>query len=188
MIPPLVEPETYRVAAADAGKGETVLFVNPVAIKGAHVAAAVAARLPHRRFLFARSWPNSAGHPHIDVALPNVEWLPPMDDMRRAYARTRMMLVPSVWEESFGRVVGEAQISGIPAIVSDRGGLPESAGPGGILVPLAEPIAAWCGAVESLFADSGRYAALSEAALRHAARADYLPAGVLARFLEWTGA
>lgn len=184
MIPPLVEPEPYRVARP----GDSVLFVNPVAIKGVHIAAAVAARLPHRRFLFARSWPDTEAHPHVAVDLPNVEWLPVMDDMRAAYARARLVLVPSVWEEGAGRVVVEAQVSGIPAVASDRGGLPDSVGPGGAIVPLAAPVAAWCEAVETLFADRHRYAALSDAAQRHAKRPDYLPDGVVDRFLAWIGA
>ena len=187
-IPPIIEPDAYRVARAAPDASGAVLFVNPVAIKGVHVAAAVAARLPRRRFLFARSWPDTAAHPHVDVALPNVEWLPPMHDMRPVYARTRTVLVPSVWEEGHGRVVGEAQLSGIPAIVSDRGGLPESLGPGGIVVPLTAPIEAWCDAVESLFEDEARYAALARRALDHAARPDYQPEAVVERFLAWVGA
>ncbi|MCY7419763.1 MAG: glycosyltransferase, partial [Chloroflexi bacterium] len=37
---------------------------------------------------------------------------------------TRILLVPSVWDEPFGRVAAEAMINGIPPIVSDRGSLP----------------------------------------------------------------
>jgi glycosyltransferase involved in cell wall biosynthesis len=188
IIPPIIEPDAYRVARAAPPTGDAVLFVNPVAIKGVHIAAAVAARLPRRRFLFVRSWPDTASHPHVDVALPNVAWLPPTHDMRPIYARTRTILVPSVWEESHGRVVGEAQINGIPAVVSDRGGLPETVGPGGIVLPLAAPIEAWCDAVESLFEDEAKYAALARHALGHAARPDLVPDGIVDRFLAWAGA
>ncbi len=186
MIPPIVEPDAYRVARPNSG--DAVLFVNPVAIKGVHIAAAVAARLPHRRFLFARSWPDTPAHPLVEVALPNVEWLPPVHDMRPIYARARLVLVPSVWEESYGRVVGEAQLNGIPAVVSDRGGLPETVGPGGIVVPLAAPIEAWCETVESLFDDEANYAALARHALAHAARPELMPDAIVDRFLGWIGA
>jgi fructose-1,6-bisphosphatase/inositol monophosphatase family enzyme len=35
------------------------------------------------------------------------------------------MLVPSLWNESFGLVAAEAMIKGIPVLVSDRAALPE---------------------------------------------------------------
>ncbi|MFO0989362.1 MAG: glycosyltransferase [Alphaproteobacteria bacterium] len=185
-IPPIVEPDTYRVARPQTG--DAVLFVNPVAVKGVHIAAAVAARLPRRRFLFARSWPDTAAHPHVEVALPNVEWLPAVHDMRPIYAQARLVLVPSVWEESYGRVVGEAQLNAIPAVASDRGGLRETVGPGGIVLPLAAPLEAWCEAVESLFADEAKYVALAQRAREHATRPDLAPDAIVERFLGWIGA
>ena len=184
MIPPVIEPGTFRVGA----RGDAVLFVNPVAIKGVHIAAAIAERLAHRRFLFAPSWPDSANHPLVHVRLPNVENLPRTNDIRTVLARTRVLLVPSVWEESSARIIGEAQESGIPAIASDRGGLAESVGAGGIVLGLGAPIEAWCDAVETLFKDEAKYAALADGARAHAARPDYRPEAIVARFLEWMSA
>ena len=40
------------------------------------------------------------------------------------FALTRLLLVPSVWAEPFGRVAAEAMINAIPPLVSDRGSLP----------------------------------------------------------------
>jgi glycosyltransferase involved in cell wall biosynthesis len=83
------------------------------------------------------------------------------------------LLVPSQWEdETWGRVVTEAQFSGIPVVTSDRGGLPESVGPGGIVLPYDAPATAWAEVLTALWSDEARYAPLSQAALDHAARAE----------------
>lgn len=42
------------------------------------------------------------------------------------YCEADVLLVPSIWDEAFGRVSIEAQILGIPVIVSNKGGLPET--------------------------------------------------------------
>jgi glycosyltransferase involved in cell wall biosynthesis len=44
------------------------------------------------------------------------------------FALTRLLLVPSVWPEPFGRVAAEAMINGIPPLVGTRGALPEVIG------------------------------------------------------------
>jgi glycosyltransferase involved in cell wall biosynthesis len=43
----------------------------------------------------------------------------------RIYPEIDLLVVPSLWHEPFGRVVIEANSFGVPAIVSNRGGLPE---------------------------------------------------------------
>ncbi len=181
VVPPLVEPADYRVKRT----GQEVLFINPVADKGVHIAAAIAERLSHRRFLFASSWPDHARHPHVRVAPPNVSWADTTFDMRPLYARARIALMPSLWEETWGRIVAEAQVSGIPAVASDRGNLRETVGPGGLVLPLSAPIEGWCRAVESLFADEALYETLSQNALRHVRRRAIAPSEVLRRFLRF---
>lgn len=181
MIPPVIEPGLYRCVPT----GDGILFVNPIAMKGVHIAAAIAAALPRRRFLFVRSWPETAAFPHFQPRLPNIEWVTSAHDMRPIFARTKLLLMPSVWEESSGRTLGEAQVSGIPTIASDRGGMREAIGPGGGVVPLGAPIAQWCAAIERAFEDGAHFAQLGEGARRHAARPDYQPEAAVERFLEF---
>lgn len=183
MVPQVIEPGDYRVAR----RGRAVLFVNPIAIKGAHIAAAIAAHLPHRHFLFVRTWTDRERHPPLDPGLPNIDVVDSVPDMRRFYTRTRVLLVPSVWEESYGRVVGEAQISGIPAVASDRGGLAENVGGGGIVLPVDAPIARWCEAVEAMFIDKPLYAAMARRARTHVQRPGFTPEDATARFLAFVG-
>lgn len=45
-------------------------------------------------------------------------------------SNARMMIVPSEWDEPFGRIVIESYQHGTPVIVSNRGGLPELVQPG----------------------------------------------------------
>ena len=54
------------------------------------------------------------------------------------FALTRLLLVPSVFAEPFGRVAAESLINGIPALVSDRGALPQTVDDGGMVLPLPE--------------------------------------------------
>jgi glycosyltransferase involved in cell wall biosynthesis len=181
LVPPVLEPEEYRCTRA----GDAVLFVNPVASKGVHLVAAIARNLPHRRFIVARSWPDQSHYPHVSFQLDNVEWLESEHDMRSVYARARLVLMPTIMEEGWGRTVSEAQISGIPAVVSARGGLPDTVGPGGVALSLAEPIARWCEAIEALYTDAARYEALSQSAKSHAARREIDPTLAVERFLEF---
>ena len=60
------------------------------------------------------------------------------------FALTRLLLVPSVWEEPFGRVAAEAMINGVPALVGNRGALPQvvggdfAEGGGGRVLPIPD--------------------------------------------------
>jgi len=46
-------------------------------------------------------------------------------DPDEVYRRIDVLVVPSLWDEPFGRIVAEAYMHGIPVIAADRGGLPE---------------------------------------------------------------
>jgi glycosyltransferase involved in cell wall biosynthesis len=53
---------------------------------------------------------------------------PPVPRPADYFALTRILLVPSICEEAFGRVAAEAMINSIPTIVSNRGALPDVVG------------------------------------------------------------
>ena len=114
-----------------------------------------------QRFQFIEAW--TAGHPEVAKLkaraqrLPNVEWLQAQADMRTIYATTRVLLMPSQCRETWGRVITEAQFRGIPAVTSDLGALPETLGPGGIVVPAQAPAEEWAAAVRNLCTDAALY-------------------------------
>jgi glycosyltransferase involved in cell wall biosynthesis len=175
IIVPSIDPAAYKVEPS----GEAVVFVNPVPKKGVTIALEVARLCPELPFLFVESWTLS----NADLAqlrkqldsLPNVTLLRKTADMRQIYGRAKIVLVPSVWDEAWGRVASEAQISGIPVIGSHRGGLPEAIGPGGIIIDLAEPAQRWADALRQLWNDRQLYSQYSEAASKYAKRSELDP-------------
>jgi glycosyltransferase involved in cell wall biosynthesis len=181
-IPPLIRPERFITTTSR----QFVTFINPVPLKGSEIAFALAARRPDLPFLFVAGWPVTPAEEAARQArarrLPNITWQASVQDMRPVYARTRLLLAPSLWEEAWGRVVSEAQISGIPALASRRGGLPEAVGPGGMLVPHDAPVEEWAAALGAMLDDPARYAAVSAAALAHASRPDIQPLALLTQF------
>lgn len=107
--------------------------------------------------------------------LPNVTLVPRTTDMAAIYARARILLVPSQWEEAFSRVVVEAQFSGIPALANQIGGLPEAVGNGGLLLPADAPPRHWAAALRRIWDDPAEHARLSRTARAHLTASGVLP-------------
>jgi glycosyltransferase involved in cell wall biosynthesis len=77
--------------------------------------------------------------PGIDFSrYPQIMAAPPVPRPADFLALTRVLLVPSVFAEPFGRVAVEAMINGIPPLVSDRGALPETVAGAGRVLPIPE--------------------------------------------------
>lgn len=129
---------------------KNILFINPSLEKGAVIVIQLALLLektrPDIKFEVVEcrgSWQElvrqvTKHYGEQREALDNVIVKPNTNDMRPVYGRARLLLAPSLWWESAGRVVVEAMLNGIPAIVTDRGGLPETLGIGGIKVQFPE--------------------------------------------------
>ena len=165
VVPPVFHVKRYRTEVTPT----CVTFINPVAEKGVDLAIAIARGLPDIPFRFVKAWPLP---PRELMRLrkkigdvPNIELCERTRDMREIYRHTRILLVPSQWEaETWGRVVSEAHYSGIPTVASDRGGLPESVGPGGLVLAHNAPAAQWIDAVGTLWSDERLYREKSAAA------------------------
>jgi glycosyltransferase involved in cell wall biosynthesis len=102
-----------------------------------------------------------AAHPRIELRKPTY-----VDaDLAAVYRDAHVAVVPSVFPEALGLTSLEAQASGVPVVVSDAGGLPETVAPGesgavfesGNLEALAR-------AVLDVLADEGRRRAMATAA------------------------
>lgn len=103
-----------------------VTLINPCAVKGISIFLDLARRLPEVAFAAVPTWGTTAEDRAALEELPNVEILPPSEDVETIFAQTRILLVPSLWGEAFGVVSIEAMLRGIPVLASDVGGLGEA--------------------------------------------------------------
>jgi len=175
-----------RPPSSGAVTPEYVTFVNPSPEKGVtlflRIAELAAGTLPEARFLVVEnraSLTDAEERTGIHISAGrNVKRIGLQRDMGPIFAATRILLVPSVWHESGGRVLVEAFSHGVPAIASNRGGIPEVAGPGAIIIappaplvdsnwlipPITEAIP-WVEAIRSLLTDDALYDEYHQAAL-----------------------
>ena len=143
---PIATPINPNAVIADEHSRKNVLFVNPSYAKGVAIAITLALMLEKKRPDIVFEIVESRGN-WKDVLstvtkalgeerknLSNVVVTPHTTNMKPIYGRARLLLAPSLWYESFGRVAAEAMMNGIPALVTKRGGLPEVIGDGGVLI------------------------------------------------------
>jgi hypothetical protein len=138
-------------------RGDAITLVRYSEPKGARVFDALARRLHERPFLTIAT--GTAQPP----SAPNVTVLDPVGDMRSVYARTRILLMPSVYE-SYGRVGLEAAASGIPTVAHPAAGIREALGDAALFANRGD-IDEWVEAISSLDAPA-EYARRSELARR----------------------
>ncbi len=164
VVPPIIAPERYVVTET----GNKVLFVNPTPIKGVEIMFGLAAACPELPFLVLESWnlsPQWRNHCQARAQrLGNIEWRSPTQDMRQVFHEARVLLMPSVWEESFGRTVVEAQLNGLPVLASTRGALPRLVGAGGLVIDPHAPLSDWARALRQLYnaCDTGSFRAAAK--------------------------
>ncbi|MEU5976384.1 glycosyltransferase family 4 protein [Streptomyces sp. NPDC047315] len=147
MPPGIVVRPPVAVDDYQATPGDRITLINLTAEKGAGLFYRLAELMPRRRFLGVVG---GYGQQIIRTDLPNVEIVPhtPGDRIAKdVYARTRVLLVPSVYE-SYGRVAVEAMCSGIPVIAHPTPGLKESLASAGIFCDRDDPDA-WVEAIRT---------------------------------------
>ncbi|MCG5537291.1 MULTISPECIES: glycosyltransferase [unclassified Halorhodospira] len=184
VIRPLVHPERYRVHSTR----EVVLHLNPSPRKGIDITLKLAQQRPKVPFWIVDTWGldrrQRADFRARTRRLSNVRTFATTRDPRPLYRRSRLICAPSQWIETWGRMATEAHLSGIPVLASLSGGLPESVGPGGLLLPPDAPIEHWLTALDQLWSDPTAYAQIAARSLAYAERAEIQPKHIVERFLE----
>lgn len=155
-----------------------ITLINPCAVKGISIFLALADALPQYEFGALPGWGTTSRDRHELESRANVVLLPNARHIAQVMARTRLLLMPSLWYEGFGLSVMEALLHGIPVVASDSGGLTEAKLGTGFVVamrgieryrpvfdergmpePVIEsgPIEPWADAVRALLSDRGLY-------------------------------
>jgi glycosyltransferase involved in cell wall biosynthesis len=160
--------------APDGTRGMHLGFSSGGPAKGDDIVIELARQLPRLAFLVV-----GGGFSHSRAALPgNVTYWGHVADMRPFYSQIRLLLVPSLIEEAFGRVVLEAAANGIPVVANDVGGIPEALGDGGLLIPydprqppdITDLAARYRVEIQRLLDDPALYRRYSQQALARAQR------------------
>jgi glycosyltransferase involved in cell wall biosynthesis len=158
-----------------------VTMINPCELKGVSIFIGLASQFPDIEFAAVPTW--GADQDLIDHLrkMPNVRILKPAYDIEEILSQTRILLVPSLWPETFGYVVPEAMLRGIPVLASDIGGLPEAKlgvdyvlpvvpgefREGGFVSP-PQDLAPWSQALDKLLSEADTYQQCSQQSRRAA--------------------
>lgn len=170
-----------------------VTMINPCAYKGISILLDLAKHMPSVQFAAVPTWGTTTEDITKLKEFSNITILKPVGDIDMIFAQTRILLVPSLWIEAFGRIVAEAMLRGIPVVASNCGGLPEAKLGIDYVIPVRpimrdsgkvdektnpvpivpeQDIAPWTKAVESLLSNRECYETISKAS-RDAALAAY---------------
>lgn len=147
IIYPPITIDEYEVSYTPDGK---ITMVNPRAqYKGPDIFLDIAKAMPDEEFLLVGDTPNEDIETRAS-SLPNLEHRGWQDDMKEVYGQSKVVVIPSRYEEPFGRVAAEAMVSGIPVVSSNRGGLPEVVGETGRLIDDIESTDIWVTAIREI--------------------------------------
>ncbi len=186
IIKPLIEIENYIIIdnTFKPIKNKLIFMFNPLKRKGGLILKEISKRLPEQKFGTVYGWSSLKENKNskyfsseyieritesegckFDGSLPdyisfrdcnNIKIFKPEDDPKKIYEKIKILIIPSQWEEAFGRVSIEAMANGIPVIASNIAGLKDAVGEGGILLE-KDDIKSWIEEIKKLNKENKYY-------------------------------
>lgn len=121
--PPVYGPGPFPALGRAHGP---VLVVNPCLYKGLSIVLSLADACPDVPFQAVPTWGTTGADRAALRGRPNVTLAEPVDDLPELLAGAGAVLMPSLWDETFGYTAVEAMLHGVPVLASDVGGLSEA--------------------------------------------------------------
>ena len=131
VINPVIDFDTYVVAPDVPGDAVGFYALGTARHKGDELVHEITRRMPETKFVVV-----GRGYHRFDPLPANVTYMGYQPDMKEFYRKIKLILVPSLVEEGFSRMILEAAANGIPAIANNVGGIPEALGDSGVLIPI----------------------------------------------------
>jgi glycosyltransferase involved in cell wall biosynthesis len=128
---PFINFDAYRIWQ-DGARTNRIGFCSQGKVKGDVIVAEIVRRMPGHFFVVVGKRYGDQG----DISPRNLTYLGHIPDMRKFYGQIDLLLVPSLVEEAFPRVILEAAVNGIPVIANRVGGVSEALADSGILIDI----------------------------------------------------
>lgn len=142
----------------------TISMVGTTPMKGVDVVHALAKVFPDVNFRVIGSPSLAPGEAGVNDNLTTKGWCDAVAEFRE---HADIALVPSQWDEPFGRVAIEALAAGVIPLVADRGGLPEAVGHERQLIVESTNVEAWADRIRSVMRDPDAFHAAVHRARSH---------------------
>jgi glycosyltransferase involved in cell wall biosynthesis len=170
---PLFDLEKYRINKS-GDQSNRLGYYSAGKHKGDDIVNRLISAIPDWKFAVIGQY-----YTHGFAKIPkNLECWGDNPDFKSFYDSIDLLLVPSLIEEGFPRVILEAAANGIPVVANSLGGIPEALGDSGILVELGTTelerpdidklTAIYRESIERIGADKGFYRELRQKALKRA--------------------
>lgn len=102
------------------GRMKGIVFIDGDVAKGGEISRKIAKEIKSETFYFFSKKIKEK------TTKGNIIYYPWVKSTAIVFSYAKLVIVPSIWEEAFGRVAKESKILNIPVLVSNVGGLPES--------------------------------------------------------------
>lgn len=182
IIHPIINLERIE---AQFHEPEFITMINPDFGKGGGLFVEIAKLLPFKSFMCVGNAPsiipeNVAINNELE-RLQNVKIVPKTNQMSHIYARSKMVLIPSLVDETFSMVALESMWNGIPVICTANGNLPNLVADSGIILNSEDP-EVWKNIILELDTQNNFYLELSKRCIERSRK--YSPEIELEKFSE----